>query len=308
MKKKKYLLLLLSSLFLLNFPLLAQDDNDSTDTRWCKWGRYDLFHWSWHFKGNPFIEADYGNSALNQSKLVSKFADAGLIELKLGYSKTDEFDDNVAQFKERYLFVSKGSNAIRNDLSRFDRIGSETWQWGAAERTGYGYSFGKVNILPYSEEGLVWSRIDMKNSPADFYLLTNPPMAFKDAYNDWEILNRFHDAVRFGTRNEGGIRFDLAKHFSVNAGYEAAVIFPRYLFWKQIGSFAIKKVCDNLLDQFIDEVGDSSPLAVPVVNFLLKNGLSYAFYTLEKNKMNWPFDTEAPLTYETIKIGMTFAF
>ena len=63
-----------------------------------------------------------------------------------------------------------------------------------------------------------------------------------------------------------------------------------------------------MLDNFIDEVSDSSPYATPVVDFLLNNGLSYAFFTLKKDRMNWPFETEAPLTYETIKLGITITF
>jgi hypothetical protein len=53
---------------------------------------------------------------------------------------------------------------------------------------------------------------------------------------------------------------------------------------------------------------DSSPVAGPIMNFLLKGGYSYAFYKLKSEKMNWPFNTETPLTYETIKFGLTFSF
>ena len=63
-----------------------------------------------------------------------------------------------------------------------------------------------------------------------------------------------------------------------------------------------------LLDQFIDEIGESSPYAVPVVNFFLKNGLSYAVYELRKDKMNWPFDSAPPLCIDSFKFGLTFVF
>ena len=148
----------------------------------------------------------------------------------------------------------------------------------------------------------------MINYPAQFYLQINPPMSLDDAFNDTEILNRFHDAYRFGTVNEGGIKFDIASTVSFNVSYEAAVIFPRHLVWKHLGSMIIEESAKHFLGNFIDEVSDSSPYATPIVDFLLNNGLSYAFFTLKKDKMNWPFETEAPLTYETIKFGITVTF
>jgi hypothetical protein len=40
----------------------------------------------------------------------------------------------------------------------------------------------------------------------------------------------------------------------------------------------------------------------------LKGAYQYAFYTLTKDKMNWPFNTESPLTYENFKFGVTLTF
>ena len=63
-----------------------------------------------------------------------------------------------------------------------------------------------------------------------------------------------------------------------------------------------------MIDNFVDKIFDRSPAAVPVVDFLLKNGLAYSLYLLKKENMNWPFNTETPLTYETFKLGVTFLF
>jgi hypothetical protein len=53
---------------------------------------------------------------------------------------------------------------------------------------------------------------------------------------------------------------------------------------------------------------DVSPAAAPIVNFVLKNGLSYGMYQLRKEKMNYPFESEAPILNDTFKIGVTFIF
>ncbi|MFA7228081.1 MAG: hypothetical protein WC061_03515, partial [Melioribacteraceae bacterium] len=73
-------------------------------------------------------------------------------------------------------------------------------------------------------------------------------------------------------------------------------------------SLIIEEGAKGILNHFIDKVADSSPYAAPIVNFFLKNGLSYAFFSLKKANMNWPFSTESPLTYETFKFGITFTF
>ena len=69
---------------------------------------------------------------------------------------------------------------------------------------------------------------------------------------------------------------------------------------------AIEWIGVGAVEIFTKEVLESSPAAGPIVSFVLKNGLSYAFYTFKKQKMNWPFNTETPLTYETLKLGVTF--
>ncbi len=311
---KKIFLLVFTILCIGTINLAAQTNDDSTQAtpkehhwKWFEWNKHEWFKWRFH--GKPFMELNYGLGIPKHDKLVSKFADVGMLELKLGYVTKEKFyEDDLIDFKEKYVFVSKiGSQLKKQDIA-LGNMETNLWRIGFAQRSGYGYDFDDIKILPYHETGFAWSRLDVQTYPAQFYLAVNPPLSLDDARNDTDILNRFHDANRFGTVWEGGARVEFVRHFSVNAGYEAAVIFPRHMFWKHAGSFIIEEVGLHLLDQFIDEVANSSPYAAPVINFILKNGFSYAFYTLKKEKMNWPFDTEAPLTYETFKLGVTFTF
>lgn len=304
---RKTLLLLVPLLLISNCALLAQDEEDSTGGKWYSWGEHEWF--DWHFRGKPFVEVNYGLGTPKHQKITSKFAGVGLAEIKLGYISTDTYyENNIIEFKEKYVFASKISTSFKSSSVRFDEMNSVLERFGFASRSGYGYRFGQLKILPYHSTGFAWSRLIMKTYPAQFYPFTIPLITYDQAVNDTDILNLFHDALRFGTIWEGGVRFDLSNFFSLNAGYEAAVIFPRHLFGKNLISFAIEEGGLSLLDRFIDEVSDSSPYAAPAVNFVLKNGFSYLFYTLKKDKMNWPFDTAAPLTYETFKFGVTFTF
>ena len=309
---RKIFLFAVAIILFTNMNLLAQNGQDSTnkncdDEKWLNWKDYEWFHWEFH--GKPFMEVNYGFGTTDHKKLKSSFADNGLLEIKLGYaSRSTHYSENIIQFSEKYLFGSKLGADLKSSSTVIGEMKSNLWRFGFAKRGGYAYKFNNFSIMPYNSSGFSWSRLDMINYPAQFYLLINPPMSLDDAFNDTEILNRFHDAYRFGTVNEGGIKFDIASSVSFNVSYEAAVIFPRHLVWKHLGSMIIEESAKHFLGNFIDEVSDSSPYATPIVDFLLNNGLSYAFFTLKKDRMNWPFATEEPLTYEMIKFGITVTF
>ena len=299
-------------IFLTSINLLAQNEQDSTDEKWHddNWYDWENYEWfGWEFHGQPFIELNYGLGITKHDKLVSKFADVGLAEIKLGYATQESYySDNIIEFHDKYSFVSKFSADLKSSSVTLGDMRSDLWRFGFAKRSGYGFKIKDLSILPYHGSGFVWSKLNMVDYPATIYMITNPPMNLQEARDDTDILNRFHDAFRFGSISEGGVRVEVASFASIDFGYEASVIFPRHLFWKQIGSSIIEESAIGVLNHFIDEVGDSSPYAAPIVNFLLKNGLSYAFYSLRKTNMNWPFSTETPLTYETFKFGLTFTF
>ncbi len=305
---KNLLLLTASIFFIAQLNLLAQDEKDTTLNRW--YDDWEDFEWfDWEIRGKPFIEANYGIGKAFHKKMYYDFAKAGLAEIKMGYaSREDFFDEKVIEFSEKFFFASKIGSDLQSSTKQWKELRSDMWRFGFSKRNGYGYKTGAFYILPYYSSGFQWTRLDMKDYPPSAFLLTDPPIVVTGARTDTEILNRFNKSFRFGTLSEGGIRFDIASQVSFNAGYETAVVFPRHLFWKHIGSMVIEGAVFGMLDRFIDEIADSSPYASPLVNCLLKNGLSYALYTLKKEKMNWPFNTEAPLTYEMLKFGVTFTF
>lgn len=305
-------LFVIAFLFFTNYNVQAQVEKDSTDDEIYndEWYDSDYHEWfDWGFHGKPFIEVNYGLGSPKQNKLISKFADIGLAEIKLGYASSDSFyKEIIIKFNDKFSFVSRLGTDLKSSNQVIGNMRSDMWQFGFGKRSGYGYKIRKVSILPYYSSAFSWSRLHMIDYPAKFYLMVNPPMSIDDAITDTDILNRYHDAFRFGTVNEAGVRIDIAKFASIDAGYETAVIFPRHLFWKHLGSMVVEGAATSALDYFVREIADSSPYAAPIVNFVLKNGLSYAFYSLKKENMNWPFSTESPLTYETFKVGVTFTF
>ncbi|MEW6196443.1 MAG: hypothetical protein AB1521_14935 [Bacteroidota bacterium] len=311
---KKYFQLLLLFSFMITLPAFAQneddenDEDDEWDSGWNWDWDWDNDWWDWQH-GKPLIELNYGLGEPGHDKLTNKLAKVGLVELKLGYASVYnlEEDGNVIEFNDKFSFASKAAVNLQSEKDGTNELESEMWRFGFGRRSGYGYDLETVRILPYAQNAAVWSQLEMKEYPVTESPLPGFPILVENI-TDTEILKRFDKSFRFGTLTEGGIRFEVGSLLSLNAGYEASVIFPRHMVWKHLGSLIIETAGLEALDNFIDEVIDSSPAAGPIVNFLLKNGFSYAFYTLKKEKMNWPFNTEAPLTYETFKFGVTFTF
>jgi hypothetical protein len=118
----------------------------------------------------------------------------------------------------------------------------------------------------------------------------------------------YNKTFRFGNSFQGGLQFKFTDNLGIDASYERSIVYSRHLFWKWGGSELIEVIGQGLIDKFVEEILDSTPAAVPVVNFVLKNALSYGLYELRQDKMNWPFETAPPLAFDTFKVGFTFVF
>lgn len=281
---------------------------ENTKKHW--WKDWEEDWLMWELKGIPFIEVSYGLGSLNQKNMNYDFAKVGLAELKLGYSsRKNFFEEKVVAFQSKYFFTTRSGSDLTSKNSNFVELRSSMWQFGFSKRKGYGYKFNDFYLLPYNSSGVVWSGINMKNYPPSIWPAIYPPLEGQiKAESDIRFLERINQTIKFGTTSESGINFDYASSIALNVSYETTVIFPSYLIWKHIVSFIIESAGAGLLKNFINEIAKSSPISLPFVNFVLNGAYQYAFYTLKKDKMNWPFNTEAPLTFDSFKLGLTFTF
>ena len=255
-------------------------------------------HNDFRFFDKPFIELNNGTSQLSLDGFGSKFSNAGLIELKLGSATQykSRYSKNVLKYFNSYVFINKVSSSLDYRTSTAGTLPFDMWRFGAGKKEGYGAKIGSMSITPYTSSSISWTYLDMKNFP---------DASFE---NDNTALAKFNKNIRFGTQSEGGIIFNVLPMISLEAKYERSAIFPRTLFWKYAGSALIEEGGMQLVDDFVSRVLKNEPLAGVIVNFVLKNAYSYGIYELRKSKMNWPFDTEAPLMHESFKFGMSFTF
>ncbi|MFO7445473.1 MAG: hypothetical protein R6W90_03865 [Ignavibacteriaceae bacterium] len=278
-------------------------DGDDWDRDWKD------FHWDFNFMDDrhskPAISLNYGLSKIMRDGFESEFGAPVLIEGKLGYSSERAyFGEGIAEYSYKFFRLSNISTELANKDFKDSELESSLWRFGFGREKGYGWKFGQSAIIPYNAYGFEWSRLEMKELPSSPGLIPLLPVFEEEA----DILNRYHEAFRFGTSAEAGVKFRLIAGITLEAAYERSIIFERHLFWKWAGSTVIEIAGQGLLDAFIDEIGDASPYVLPVMNFILKNALSYGIYELRQEKMNWPFDSAAPLSYDQFKFGLTFVF
>ncbi len=247
----------------------------------------------------PFMELGYGLTEFKHKSFSDDFAKVGNAEIKIGRRYLDSWDDEgITEMRDEFIFF--GVNSLDLKDKNAEGLGSEMINFGFGMKEGYGYEFGIVNITPYFGGAFTWNKLNMKNLPDTSLGVSQQ--------SDYKILDRYNKSLRFGQRVEGGLAIGLNKTFFVDASYQANVVFPRVMTWKHLGSLMIEVIGIGIADSFVDEVSDASPVAAPIINFLLKNGIAYGFYMLQKDKMNYPFNSETPLTYETFKVGVTLVF
>lgn len=292
-----------------SFIILAQ--KDSTKHGDWQWHWDNLEDWNIDFgfkKSHPAISLNYGLAKLQRKDISTEFVDPNLIELKLGYVKERAVWNSEKIIKQdyHYIYLSNESNKLSGKENSSTGLKYETdmWRFGFGRSSGYGYKLGESSaIIPYNTFTLNWSRIDFKYPN----ILTDPPLPFVPVPEN-DILNLYDEFFRFGTSSEGGVRVKVIDNLMFDAGYERSIVFQRHLFWKWAGSVVIETAAQGLLDGFINKIFRSSPAAGPIVNFVLKNALAYGIYELRQEKMNWPFNSEAPIAYDQFKFGITFVF
>jgi hypothetical protein len=260
------------------------------------WDKIESHMFDFKIKGAPTIDINYGSSRMNLKSISDKFAKPGMLELRLGYTTDKSYNgsDYVSKYSFKFFHLSNFTTNLSGNQSSSDLI-TNSWRFGLGWASGFGYDLGNgCEITPYYQSSFDWTMVNMQTTPS------NPA----DIYT----TDLFNKTFRFGNSFQGGLQFKFIDNLGIDASYERSIVYSRHLFWKWGASELIEVIGQGLIDEFVEEILDSTPSAVPVVNFLLKNALSYGIYELRQEKMNWPFETAAPLAFDQFKLGITFVF
>jgi hypothetical protein len=256
----------------------------------------DVLGWVLKGKFRPFIEAEYGYTVPDQEKLTVEFNKEAIVGAKLGYSEVRLYKRSLLSMDDRYLFGNYSSSDIdhRNVIDP-DKVTAELLRFGIGLRSGYGYPIGPIGLLPWNMHSFDLTRVT-----------TVRPDSLSLA--DTDILNRYEGRYSFGVSGEAGVTLRLFDFLGVNGSYQMSIIYPRVVFWEWLGSYLIAAGGMSIVTAFGEDVVSSSKILGPIFYWILKNGLTYGLFQLYKSKMNWPFNSETPLTQQAVKIGATFVF
>jgi hypothetical protein len=243
----------------------------------------------------PMIDVTYGFGPVKQKLFQGTLSDMSLIDLKLGYFRTKPDSETPPGLDDKFVtFTYSASDLFRSSAAPAE-VASTMLRFGIGTRGGYAYDFGSSYLYPYHQTSFLWTK-----------LTTQRPAGLSAA--DTDILDRYEGAFRFGGSTEGGIAFGIGEIVALRFGYEAAVVYPRHVFWPWVGSFGIAAIGMGAITHFSHDIVEASPTFGPFLYALLRAGLAYGYYLTVRDNQYWPFDSETPLTTEAFKFGVTFTF
>ena len=271
-----------------------------TEVHFRGWGDFGFIDENFEFfRDRPFISGDYGICQLDRDGLESKFGDLGSAGARFGFIDISPYrhGKGVLRLEAKYIALNHFSTDLALEEPADDEVTSELWRFDLGDIEAYGYEAGGASIIPYFASTMSWHSFDLLEGDQPF-----------DPEADSTHLNRYIDHIRYGQSVEAGLRIAPVRMFALEVGYERSQVYPSVKVWKLVMSDLIELVAHGIAEEFVNKIGETSPKAVPIVNLLLRSGISYGLYELRTDNMNWPFDTLAPLTYDSFKFGISVTF
>lgn len=242
----------------------------------------------------PFLEGGFGVGVDSKKDFGGSFAPTGILEGRLGY--TDLLKKRgVLDLEERFIYGGYSSSQYSPVTADEGDITNDMIRAGVGARNGFGWDIGVMRLIPYSGYSF-----DVSKSTF------TPAAAISQA--DSEFVNRIAGAYRFGESFEAGVQIRIFQSLAINAAAHGQIVFPRIVFPEWIGSYAIMAGSLIALSTFSEDIVNSSEVLGPILYFVLRNGLAYAFFAAMKDKGNWPFPSEQPLAVESFKLSAMIIF
>jgi hypothetical protein len=237
----------------------------------------------------------YGIDQPRHKYLGAEFPSVGSFELRGGYHYVDTLKGGILSQVEADFFGSWYNPKLGGNPGATPNFSGKLGRFGFGNGQAYGYNLPSLVLAPYFVSNAAWTKLTTER-PANL------------SQSDADILDRYEGTFRFGLSAESGIRADFAGGFSLAGAYEVNVIYPRFVFWEWLGSSAVAGGAGKIVSFFGEKLLDSSPSIAPIFIFVVKSAVAWGIYQLWREEMNWPFDSETPLTHETLKFTVAFNF
>ncbi|MBC8124397.1 MAG: hypothetical protein H7X70_01565 [Candidatus Kapabacteria bacterium] len=245
----------------------------------------------------PIVSLLYGSTALSREGIAGTVENATAFGGSLGMANERTWfrDKGIVQYRAHSLYgwVGIGADAQSTVATT---TSMDLFRIGLMDESGFGYKFSETSNITFlvASAPLSWTSVTPLSVTAD------PTSA--------QSIRDFEDGIRFGESMRPTIAWRIAEPVSLRVGYEWSQIYPRHMFWYWMLSQTIEGIADGAATWFAREIGKASPGAMPVVYFLLRNGVAAGFKALRMNQMNWPFTTVAPLNSQMWNVGVAIHF
>jgi len=240
---------------------------------------------------SPMVEVSGGNTSFAYNNNTQFQSDLALGVVLGFYSDKKVFRSEVRNTSQNGLYLTY----VKSSDSADAKASVNSWRFGIQNSDIY--------TLPLNSTGSVGVEFATTQAPLSWFSQSFPALG-ADSATAAQLQGRF-DGVRFGESSKASIGLRVANPVSISAGFEWSQAYERHLVWYWAMSSIIENVADGVGAYFVSAVGKSSPLASPIIHFIVRNGIAMGFKALRKNQMNWPFSTAAPLNYYNYSISVS---
>jgi hypothetical protein len=244
----------------------------------------------------------YGGGDFSRTGLTGPVSSLSMIGGSFGYKNTIvDLNAPSTHYLGINVLLGSTSGSATAGSGTFNEVGfGETTALGATmisleNRQAMGYSLSTDFNLMLSTGGQwTWTSVSPKS------------YATADT-NNWRSVDDFVSGLNFGSTWSPGIELNSG-NFGVRVGYNWTQIYPRHMYWYWITSEAIENIAQTGAFYLINAVSKKGETAYPIINFVLTNAVSYLFSELRTDKMNWPWDTVAPMNIKSWNLSVNYAF
>jgi hypothetical protein len=235
------------------------------------------------------VAGKYGFGQMLHVDLVESYAANRLVEVLAGWRNWQRLDElDIPGLRQTSLFYG-----FTESVDEPGKLPSTSSRFGFRTASGYGWGNSSGMLLPYTSSSMVWTQLRIDQGSLETF--------------DRSVLRHFDDAYRFGHATEIGLELIAENGVAVSAGFDRTLVFRRHIFFKELLSTIIQ-------DGVADAVAITSArmirsrIASPIVSFILSSAVRFGVSQLRRQQMNWPFESDPPLLFDTFELGLAYTF
>lgn len=290
MKKHKYILAIFFILASINS--YSSDDDSGTFDDFLK----KLYNRPVKQENSTLLKFNYGysSSSFPSYDLSDELSETYPFDFTYGFYRTDDETgvDDIFYHTGEFAFIGSVSSHLKPKSIKLSGITTDALKFGFGITNGYGYRNTGNNVFLSHSAYWSWHRIDVE-LPA-----TNE--------KDQKLLDMFDENYKFGSGFQSGLTYQLYKGLNVELLYDKSIVYRDFQFMPWAGSWLIENISQRWLDFFEEEWLLRNKANWPWMHLAIKTFISIAIYEFRRSSMYWPINSESPLNYDGIKIGIVF--